>query len=303
MPAITAAHIRFQDYQFSLQLATGTWRWTTRVDVSGSTPSYQIRDVTTPYGTLRDKIPLPGDVVVGMAESITQLQANFPPSILMGPPPSLTFEVDEGRGFSAQQSVVVTNDGVYGSILGAALGTSATYVSVTPDTIGGLASNETGTFLVAVDSTDLLASDSPYAETITVTDSAAQNSPVTFSVTINVRAKATIDTNVSTLGFSAVRPLSGAFAAVPTQAFVIENTGPAGSVLSYQVQKLTGLSDAWLNIFSPVMGDLESGDTQSVSVTVVPMEGMASGTYQETLRVSGYSTNEFVDVLIQLVIS
>ena len=61
---VTAANIRFQDYQFSQQLATGTWRWTTRMDVSGSVPTFEVRDVITPYGTLRDNTPIPGDVIM-----------------------------------------------------------------------------------------------------------------------------------------------------------------------------------------------------------------------------------------------
>ncbi len=131
----------------------------------------------------------------------------------------------------------------------------------------------------------------------------APNSPQTFNVTIVVRPKATIDAAPTTLNFTATRPLSGPFAAIPAQTLTVENTGPAGSLLDFQVQKLTNLSNSWLSGFSTVTGSLDSGDTQAISVLVAPIEGLATGTYQETLRISGYSTNEFVDVLIQLVIT
>jgi len=299
---VTAANIRFQDYQFSQQLATGTWRWTTRMDVAGAIPVFEVRDVITPYGTLRDNTPIPGEVIQCMSDSITQIQSNFPPSILLGPPPDLTFEVDEGRGFSVGQAVILTNDGVFGSLLGTTLATSASYVVVSPANVGNLAANEAGSFEVAVNATDLLAANTPYAETVTVQDPNATNSPQVFSITIDVRAKAVIQALPATVGFSVTKPLTGAFPVIPSQTFTIENTGPASSVLDYQVQKLTNLSDSWLNVFSPVSGTLTSGQTQIVTVAPAPIEGLVAGTYQETLRVSGYSTNEFVDVLIQLVI-
>lgn len=273
------------------------------MDVSGAVPVYEVRDVVTPFGTLRDKTPIPGDVVVGMAESITEIQANFPPNILLGPPPNLTFEVDEGRGFSDSQAVTLTNGGSFGSLLGATLATSAPYVTVSPAAIGNLAANESGSFGVTVDSTLLLAADGPYSETVVVQDPNATNSPQTFSVNVNVRPKAIIAGTPTPIEFTVVRPLTGPFPAIPSQVLTVENTGPIGSVLSFQVQRLTNLSGNWLNAPSPVSGTLTSGQTQAINLVAAPVEGLAPGTYQETLRISGFSTNEFVDVLIQLVIT
>lgn len=300
---ISAANIQFQDYQFQLQVTTGSWRWTTRMDVSGASPLYEVRDIITPYGILRDSIPIPGDVIVAMNASIDEIQANFPPNIFVGPPASLTFEVDEGRGFSDAQAVVLTNDGVFGSLLGATLSTSAAYVTATPANVGNLAANESGQFEVAVDSTDLLNVNSPYSELVTVQDANATNSPQTLPVTINVRPKATIDLSPAMLAFAVTAPVTGPYPPIPSQSFTIENTGPAGSVLDFQIQRLTGLSDDWLSSFAPVTGTLTSGGTATINVAVAPIEGLARGTYQETLRVSGYSTNSYVDLLVQLVIS
>lgn len=298
-----AANIRYQDYQYQHQLATGSWRWTTRMDVSGSTPSYSVRDIISPYGILRDSVPIPGDVIEAMGSSITEIQSNFPPSILVGPPASLTFEVDEGRGFSAAQTVVLTNNGVFGSLLGATLSASATYLSVAPANVGNLAANESGAFDVSVNSMSLLSLNSPYSETVTVQDANAANSPQTLSVTINVRPKAVIDVTPLILPFTVTAPLTGAFPPIPTQQFTVENTGPAGSVLDYQIQRVTGLSDDWLSSFAPVTGTLTSGGTDTITVAVAPIEGLARGTYQETLRISGYSDNSYVEILVQLVIS
>lgn len=300
---ITAANIQTQDYKFNLQVGANIWRWTTRMDVSGPSPTFQVRDVLTPYGLLRDTIAIPGDVILAMADSIDQLKVNFPPHILLGPPSSLSFTVNEGEGFTLPQAVVLTNDGVYGSLLGTSLVGSAPYVHVSPANVGNLAANETGSFGVSVDSTTLVAVDSPYAEHVTIQDPNASNTPQTYAVTIIVRPKATIGISPLTLNFTVVRPLSGPFPDISSQQFTLTNTGPSGSLLTYQVQKLTNLSNDWLEDFSPVEGFLTSGGSQLVTVAPAPIEGLGVGTYTETLRVSGYSTNSFVDVLVQLTIT
>lgn len=272
------------------------------MDVSQSAPFFQVRDIISPFGLLRDSIPIPGAIVQAMSESIDELLAQFPPNILVGPPISLTFDVDEGRGFSPVQVVSITNDGVYGSLLNVSLATSASYVVTQPATLGNLAFNEAGDFEAMVDSTSLLNADSPYNETITIQDATAVNNPQVLPITINVRPKATIDATPLTLTFTVAKPLVGPFPPVPTQQFTLENTGPTASVLDYQIQRLTGLSN-WLASFSPVSGTLGSTDTQAITVAVAPAEACLQGTYQETLRISGYSTNLYVDVLITLIIT
>lgn len=300
---ISAASISNQDVGFFVTLNGRTWRWKTRMDVSGSVPAFQIVDILTPFGVLRDSIPLPGEVVQGMSDSINTLLSNFKPSILLGPPSTLTFNVDEGRGFSLPQTVVLTNNGVFGSLLSASLVSSASFTTVSPSAIGHLAFNQSGSFEVAVDSTDLLSVSSPYNTTITVQDPAAPNSPRTLPVTINVRPKAVIAATPLTLTFNATRPISGPFPAIPSQIFSVQNSGPSGSVLDYQIVRLTGLSQNWLESFLPVTGTLNASQAQDITVTVAPVEGLLPGTYTETLRISGYSFNSFLDVTIQLVIS
>jgi hypothetical protein len=295
-------NLQVHDYQFEYAVAAGKWRWTTRLDVSGSNPVYSVRDIKSPYGLLRDSIPIPGTVVQAMSESIDELKANFSPSMLVGPPTSITFEVDEGRGFSEAQSVLLTNVGVYGSILGVSITSSAPYLRSVPANIGNLAVNESGQFDVDVSSTSLLAADSPYSEVITIQDPGATNSPQTVPITIIVRPKPTISASPLLLTFTVVKPLSGAFPSIPSQIFTIQNTGLAGSVLDFDVNKLTGLSD-WLTGITPVTGQLNSSDTQPISVTCAPADSLSRGTYTETLRVGGFSTNSYLDVEIVLVVT
>jgi len=293
-----AANLQSHDYSFTFQVSQGVWRWTTRMDISGASPSFVVYNIVSPYGILRDSIPIPGPVVQAMSESIDELQAQFRPIILFGPPSSLVFNVDEGRGFSAQQDGLLTNSGTYGSLLDATLTPSAPYVTVSPAALGNLGFQESGTFLVSVDSTLLTVG--TYNATILAQDDTATNSPQSFPVTITVRPKATISTNVITLTFNVVKPLTGAFPVLPNQVFVITNTGPAGSVLDFLVQRLNCASESWLTGFTPTSGELTSGQTQNVTVQVAPLITLQTGVYQDTLRVSGYSNNSFVDVSVIL---
>lgn len=300
---ISAASMSTQDVGFYLNLNGQTWRWKTRMDVSGATPTFKIIDILSPWGPLRDSIPLPGEVVVGMGDSIASLKANFKPSILVGPPSQLTFYVDEGRGFSLPSNALVTNTGVYGSLLSTALSVSAPYIHVNPAIVPHMPANQEGSFQVSIDSTDLLASSSPYTGSVTLQDATASNSPQSLPITIVVRPKAVITVSPATLNFTAVRPLSGPFPTVPTQQFTVQNAGPANSSLDYQIVRLTGLSQNWLAGFTPVTGTLSASSTANITVTIVPVQGLMPGTYQETLRVSGYSSNDYADVTIKLVIT
>lgn len=297
-----AANLGFQDYQFRYQTPRGLWRWTTRVDVSLSTPAYTVRDLVTPYGLLRDAIPIPGEVIQAMAQSITDLREAFAPSILLGPESSLVFTVDEGRGWSEGQPMQITNVGPYGSLLGTSITTADVFVKANPANVGNLSANATGSFEVTVDSTNLTSTSSPYASVVTVQDAEATNSPQTFPVTVVVRPKAAIAATPATINFYVTRNVDGTFPAIPAQAMTVQNIGPVGSLLDYQIQKLLNCSD-WLVGITPYIGQLASSAVQAVQLYVQPPAGLSTGTFSETLRVSGYSTNSYVDVLVKLTVT
>ncbi len=302
MRTILPARLQYQDYQFQVILPCGPWKWTTRVDVSRSTPVFQVRDVITPFGLLRDSIPIPGAAIQAMANSITELQQAFAPNILLDPT-SLSFTVDEGRGFSDSLTVRITNDGVYGSLLGASVTSSAPYLVATPTSVGGLAFNESGVVGVSVDSTSLVASASPYSAQLTIQDAAASNTPQSIPVAVVVRPKAVISIPATPLQFNVTAPIGGGpFPLVPSQQFLLRNTGPAGSVLGYLVQKLTNCSP-WLVSLSPTSGSLAGGASQAITVAVAPPASTLPGTYTETVRVSGYSSNSYQDIQVNLTVT
>lgn len=271
------------------------------MDVSGAAPRFLVGGIVSPFGILRDSIPIPGEVVEAMADSITEVKRQFPPAILVGPPSALSFVVTEGQGFSHPEEVILTNNGVFGSLLGATLTSSSPYVVVSPAQIGNLSSNETAAFDVAVNSAGLLAIESPYSAVITIQDPSATNSPQVLPVTIDVRPRAEIAVLPGELFFHAAKPLAGPFAPIPHQTFVVQNVGAPGSVLEWQLQK-TGCVP-WLASFGPVHGSLGAGESETVTVVVAPPVTTLTGTYVETLKISGFSTNRYVDVALNLTIT
>lgn len=299
MPSL-ASNLQTQDYQYAVQVPQGTWRWKTRVDVSKPIVCFEIRDIVSPFGFLRDNIPLSGTVVQAMAESITELQQAFAP-LIVSTPTTLTFIVNEGQGFSTPQAITVTNGGVYGSLLSPSITSSAAYLVATPANMGTLAFGASGQTQVTVDSTSLLAVSSPYSATLSVQDPNATNNPQTVNVTINVLPIATIALSPTALSFVA-SGFNGTFPPVPSQTFQIQNTGLSGSVLTYSIQKLIG-SSPWLTSFAPNTGTVNGGSFVNVTVAVAPPPGTLPGTYTETLRVSGYSTNMYQDLAVTLTVS
>lgn len=285
-------------YNYSLSRPEGLWTWRTSLDISGNGPAYSIYGIVSPYGILRDSIPIPGDVINAMADSLSQIQQQFAPGFLVSPA-SLSFTVDEGRGSSPEQSITVTNNGAFGSLLDSSVTASAAYLHLNTLWLHGIGYGNSGAVGVFVDASQLVAVSSPYAATITFQDPAATNSPQVVPVAVVVRPKAEIDTSLTTLTFTVVKPITGPFPVIADQTFDVLNVGPIGSVLEFQVTRLLCTS-AWLASFIPGTGVLGSGDSETVVVTVAPPEGMCVGSYTETLRVSGYSSNGYVDVQVIL---
>jgi len=297
---MSTSRLRYHDYEFDFQDPQGVWRWTIRVDVSNTVPSYQARDIVSPWGLFRDSIPIPGEVVLSMAQSISGLASNFKPVIVVGPPTSLSFTVDEGRGYSEPQPALVSNSGIYGSLLGVTLSTSAAYIHVDPTSVGGLAKDASGEFQVSVDSTSLL--EGTYAGTVTLQDPNALNTPQVLPVNITVRPRATIGASPTLLTFTVTRPLSGPFPQLPTQQFLLQNLGPVTSLLDYQIRRLSCTSP-WLVSFSPASGQIPGGSQQAITVSVQPPVGTLAGVHEETLRISGYSNNSTLDITVRLVVT
>ena len=239
-----------------------------------------------------------------MAESVVNISQAFSPSILLGPPSSLSFTVNEGEGISLPQSFSITNNGSFSSLLNFQVTPADSYVRLSGvQPYPGIPQNESRSFQASVDSTNLIAASSPYASSLTISSSQATNSPQNLPITITVRPKAIISLSSISLTFTVVKPLTGSFPPIPDQILTVTNTGPAGSLLDFQVRKLSGLSP-WLTTLSPSSGSLGSSSSQNIQISVVPPDSMLPGTYTEIIRISGYSSNKIADctVILQVVL-
>ena len=292
-------------YAFTKSRPEGVWRWVISATIGPYAVTFVVRNIQTPYGPFgglrnaSEDIPLPLDIVQAMTDAAIQVQTSFTPTTQVLPS-SLTFTVDEGYGESEPQSLSITNTGPFGSFLSPLLTPLDSFVLPIPLQGTTLSSGESSSPMVSVDSADLLAISSPYSTSLTVSDITA--TIVTVPVTINVRPLAEI--TLSTLLISATTTYlpGNTFTAIPVLTFTVTNTGPIGSILIYRVKKLIGLSD-WLTGMDPQSGTLSSGSPEIISLTLTPYVGMMTGTYSETLRVFGYSSNKHVDVKIQLIVA
>lgn len=287
-------------FGYTFQTPRGKWSWYAVADFSTDPASYRIEEITSPYSRWVE--PLPSTVLQEMAASITTIVQTYSPVILANPN-NLTFTVDEGRGASASQTFTVTNTGILGSYLNASVTPSDTFLHATPVNLPGMSENEQGIVTVWVDSTNLVAAMTPYNASVSITAPNAVNTPQTVNVTVNVRPIAVIDVVPLVINRHVTKPLVGPFPPMPSSIVIIANAvlDPA-SVLEYQVRKLTGLSP-WITGTYPATGTLNGNQSTLFSIDFAPPATMQRGSYTETLRVSGYSSNGHVDVTVNLVIT
>jgi hypothetical protein len=264
------------------------WRWNARVNVSGRRAVFEIRDVITPWGPLRDSIALPGAVVTQMATTVEDLQSQFAAVMVIGPPTALSFIVDEGRGLSDPQGVAVTNSGPIGSLLDAGVVSSAEEMLISTPRLAGLASGQSGELTVRVDSTELDANMSPLGATVTFESDDGPSFDLPVDITI--RPRAVTDLSVTELRFSVS---VGSIIVSPSQATVLTNQGPAGSVLDYELHPDT--DDTWSRPtlwdvdITPDAGTLLSLEQASLDVSVQMDQPLPPGTYVQDFVVHGYS--------------
>ena len=96
--------------------------------------------------------------------------------------------------------------------------------------------------------------------------------------------------------------MGGPWPAIPPQTFQIVNSGNGGSVLDYQIEQLDCTAN-WITSISPTYGTIGGGGAATITVNVAPTDNMQPGTYDQYIRVSGYSTNFYQDVYVTLTVS
>ncbi len=294
--------VRGGGFTFDVCSVGGMWTWrVTASNVHGQGQLYQVEDIRTPFGPLAaTDIPLPGEVVTAMADSLNTFQQQLQPRVQLTSPASLSLTVTEGDVSTSAGSITFTNAGALGSFMNAVGSPDSPWLSADPPSVQGVGKNASAQMGVRVDARTMLATSSPYAGHLNLQDNANPSNvvPVTVNVTVLPKPALTLDTDTVLLTFYLSSGVPGGTASV-----VIENSGSAGSVLNFSMAKVQNISP-WLS-FAPVVGSglPSGGQVTSVFSVVSAQVPHIPGVYTEIIRVSSPSaSNGPKDIAVQLTV-
>lgn len=292
-------------FEFNIPSVGGTWSWRVLANnQQGVGQLFQVTEINTPYGPLVNaQIPLPGDVVTAMADSLVQVQQQLSPLLALVQPAqtSFTVTITEGDPNSAVGTVSVQNAGAFGSFMSVTATLSVPWLQASPASFQGLGRNEQATFNISILAASLLSSASPYSGTIVLQDD--RNPPTAISIIVNVVvlprpviAATPVQINL-TFVLSTNTPGS-------SQQLQVMNSGPLSSVLNFTLAKLNNASP-WLNFVPSSGGPLAPLASSLVTFSIVTAGvPRTPGTYKEKVRISSLNAaNSPVDIDVNLVVS
>ena len=277
-------------YRYSVETSVGIWSWSVDQSTDPSSPEpILVQDLRSPFGRLDQVlVPVPGSVLSAIYESIQDFQEFLTPNLVFSPgsPVSLSLSVTQGDSMTSVGSLVISNNGAYGSTLSIAGSVEDSYLSVNPGYAGGVAKNNTASFTVYVDPNVLDYSSSPYTSTVTFANSNNLLNQVVAPITINVLPQPIIEIEHNQLDFVYNRT-SGVFTGPLDQ--LVYNSGPVASLLTVLISKMSNCSP-WLSLSSWTLTNIAPGDFKTVvlSLNNTYFPGL-DGVYREVIKV--YSPN------------
>ena len=292
------------DFRFSLFSVGGRWAWSVRTDnVDGYGQSYQVVNIDTPYGRLYTvEIPIPGDVVLSMAQSLLTVQQQLAPLLIVPSPnpPIINLTLTEGDTVSSAGTVLVQNSGAFGSFMSVNATQDVPWLSVSPASINSIAFSKTGKFDLTINPCLLFSSESPYVGHINLQDN--RNPPTVIPVTVNVTVlpRPVIGVDTDSLMFNFVMLTSAPSGA---QTVCISNTGLSGSSLDCEIFLV--FNSNWLCISHEHVWQLEPNREFTLTLSLkrehIPY---TPNTYTDTLRIrSKNAINKYVDIPVQLTVA
>jgi hypothetical protein len=289
-------------FRFSVAAYGGEWSWLVAVNnIPNAGQSTQIKDIQSPFGPFTmANIPLPGDVVLAMAGSLSEFQQQLAPEISLISPSSLAFTVTEGDPILNAASIVFQNIGALGSYMIGYAVPDVPWMTSNPSSVVGLGKNQQGQSAIQVIPAPLLASLSPYTGHINMQDNANPPDVIPVTFTITVLPRPTIGLSVSQVDLTFDMPTSTPSAPVD---MVVTNTGPLTSTLNFVLAKVLN-SSPWLSIIPMSGGPLGSGDNVHVVFSVVnTFVPAVPGVYTDTIRVSSSNaTNSPIDLPVTMTV-
>lgn len=290
------------EYRFESVSTQGVYSFIIRRAHSNERPLFSVECVMNPNGERVSSFPstVQDDITTAMAAVVAFFTASF--DVTPAPPGPLAYTaVFEGPDPDAQ-TIAVTNDGNFGSLLFFLATVDEDWVSLVPTQAGGLRSG-VSTDISVSPLTGLTNPDGPltvgaHSATITLTDTEADDSPITMTVDVTIIPKGEITLDVSTLSFTA----SVGGANPVDQTFDTENTGPALSLLNYTVD-VAEASATWLTVLPTSGGPLAPGPLDTITVSV-DVTGLVIGTYLATIRVTDPTAeNSPQSIVVDLVVT
>lgn len=271
-------------FDFSVCSVGGTWRWrVTASNVHGAGQFYQVEDIRTPFGSLATTdIPIPGEVIAAMADSLSTFQQQLQPRIVLTGPSSFDLTVTEGDAVFPAGNVLFTNAGAFGSFMTVTGSPDSPWLLVDPPTVAGINKNSSGQIGVRVDPRIMLHGSSPYLGHVNFQDNSNPSNviPVAVSVTVLPRPAILLTPDAVALSFYLASGVPGGAASV-----TVGNSGPPGSFLNFSLAKVQNQSP-WLAV-TPMSGaNLPSGAEATIVFSVISASvSHVPGVYSETIRV------------------
>lgn len=291
-------------YEFNKSSVGGLWYWTVRANnTQGLGQLYEVIDLLTPYGPLVNvQIPIPGDIVLAMAESLQDIQGQLAPLLSLVQPATTTYTITitEGDPDQAVGNVDFQNVGAFGSFMTVTATPGASWLEAYPEVTQGVGKNEVGSVGITLLTSALLTSGSPYSAVVNLQDNRDPPTVIPITVNVVVLPRPVILPSPTTINLTYIIATS---TPGPSQTLAVQNAGPLASMLEWTAAKVNGA--AWFDFTPASGGPLASGDAENVTLSVVPTSAPAvPGTYTETLRISSpNASNTPVDVTVVLVVS
>ena len=291
-------------FSFNIASVGGYWSWTVLANnIQGLGQRYQVIDINTPYGRLIDAaIPIPGDVITAMSDSIAEMQQQLAAavSLVTGTPSSYSLTVTEGEAASIIASVPFTNSGAFGSFLSVSSTPGSPWITANPTSTIGVGKNQQAQISIGILPTTMLATSSPYSGSVIIQDS---NSPSSITLSVNAtvlpRPQISLSTPTINLSYSITSGIPSG-----SQQCVVSNSGLSGSVLNYTASKIQNQSP-WLT-FTPISGGpLSSGGTDPITFSLITGNvPLIAGIYTEIVSViSGNAPNSPQNITITLTVT
>lgn len=297
-----ATGVRGGGFDFSVCSVGGTWQWrVTASNIYGAGQLYQVEDIRTPFGSLANTdLPIPGEVITAMAESLASLQQQLQPRVALTGPTSFSITVTEGDPVIGVGDIEFSNVGAFGSFMTVTASPNSPWLSVDPPSVAGIDKNGSGQISARVDPRILLATASPYLGYVNIQDNASPPTliPVPFNVTVMPRPAIGLSSSAAALAFylSSMVPAG-------TASIVITNTGPLTSLLSFTVAKVQNQSP-WLAIAPASGSSIPSGGSVTVVLSLISDRVPSiPGVYTEILRVaSPNASNSPLEITVTLTV-